>query len=62
MINNKFFIFYFHYILYLVCAVFFAFSIDISFPDDGLRHIAFAANKNIMISWQNVYPFSLFTE
>lgn len=61
MTTNNFFKSYIHYSIYFICAIFYAFAVDISFPDDGLRHIAFSFNKDIMISWGNVYPNSLFT-
>lgn len=50
-----------HYSIYLLCALIYSIVLDLSFKDDGLRHIAFAANKDIMLSWANVYPNSLFT-
>jgi len=33
---------------------------NLSAGDDGLRHIAFAAHENIMHSWGQAFPHSLF--
>ncbi len=49
-------------IIYFVAAFFFSYSIDISMIDDGLRHIAFAANLDVMKNWGEVFPKSLFSE
>lgn len=50
-----------HLLIYLICSLVYSFSLDYSFLDDGLRHISFAKNSEIMISWGNVYPLSLFS-
>ena len=52
---------YIHYSIYLLASFCFAFFLDISMIDDGLRHIAFAFNEDIMRSWGDVFPHSLFT-
>lgn len=52
---------YIHFAIYLLSAAFFAYFINISMIDDGLRHISFAANQEIMKSWGDVYPHSLFS-
>ena len=62
MKTKFFFPTYIHIIILLVSAVIFAIALDIRMIDDGLRHIAFAANKDVMISWAEVFPHSLFTE
>ncbi len=62
MINKTFFSPFMHYLIYFFSAVVFSFFIGLSAPDDGLRHIVFAANPDIMKSWGNMYPFSLFGE
>lgn len=51
----------FYYLLLLISAFVISYSINFSMPDDGLRHIAFAANMELMKSWGEVYPHSLFT-
>lgn len=51
-----------HMLIYFLCALSYSVFIDLSALDDGLRHISFAANKDIMQSWGNVYPNSLFAE
>jgi hypothetical protein len=60
MNRNIFFQPIFHYAIYLIAAFAFSTNIDISFNDDGLRHIAFAANENIMKNWGEIFPHSLF--
>lgn len=62
MKSKNTFNYYIHYLIYFICATSYTLFIDISMPDDGLRHIAFAANKETMVSWGNVYPFSLFSD
>lgn len=51
-----------HYSIYFIASLFFAYYLDISMPDDGLRHIAFAANQDLMKSWGEVFPYSLFSD
>ena len=58
---KPYFNFYLHYSIYLLASFSFAFFLDISMIDDGLRHIAFASNEDIMKSWGDVFPNSLFT-
>lgn len=53
---------YLHYSIYFICAVIFSYMLDFTMPDDGLRHLSFAANNEVMQSWGNVYPHSLFGE
>lgn len=61
LMKNKFFFNkYIHSLILLISALSFSISLDISMPDDGLRHIAFAYNKDIMHSWGEVFPYSLF--
>ncbi len=60
MKNQFFFNKYIHSLIFFISALSFSISLDISMPDDGLRHIAFAYNKDIMHSWGDVYPYSLF--
>ena len=47
-------------LLYFAAALVFAYFGGLSFSDDGLRHIAFAAHGDIMHSWADVFPHSLF--
>ena len=61
MTKESFFNLYTHYLIYFLCAIYFSLSIDISMPDDGLRHISFAQNIDIMKSWGDVFPYSLFS-
>lgn len=51
---------YLRMIIYFMTATFFAVGLGLNFTDDGLRHLAFANSGNIMQSWGNVYPMSLF--
>lgn len=51
---------FFKWSVYLIAAFFYAYFAGLSAGDDGLRHIAFAAHKNIMHSWGDVFPHSLF--
>ena len=51
---------YFRVAIYFLTAILFAHFAGLSAPDDGLRHIAFAAHQNIMHSWGEVFPHSLF--
>jgi len=51
---------YFKYIIYLLTALSYSYFSGLSAGDDGLRHLAFAANKDIMHSWGEVFPHSLF--
>lgn len=60
MQKKSFFKPYIHYFIYFICAFSYSYALDISFPDDGLRHISFSSNIDIMKSWGNVYPYSLF--
>lgn len=53
---------YIHYLIYLFCAMAFAFSLDMSMTDDGLRHLSFGLNEEVMKSWGDVFPYSLFNE
>lgn len=57
--NIKFFVRWF---IYFIAASFVAVGLGLNFSDDGLRHIAFAANENIMHNWGEVFPYSLFGE
>ncbi len=45
---------------YLFFAVVYAYLKNYTMFDDGLRHIAFAAYPEVMKSWGDVYPHSLF--
>jgi len=51
---------YVRLLFYFFAATLFAYFGGLSFSDDGLRHIAFAAHKEIMHSWADVFPHSLF--
>ena len=51
---------YFKITLYLFSAFIYAHFSGLSLPDDGLRHIAFAAHSDVMHSWGEVFPHSLF--
>ncbi len=51
---------YFKIIIYAFSAFIYAYFSGLSVPDDGLRHIAFAAHPDIMHSWGDVFPHSLF--
>lgn len=51
---------FFKWSVYLFAAFFYAYFVGLSAVDDGLRHIAFAAHENIMHSWGEVFPHSLF--
>lgn len=51
---------YIDYFIYIISAVLFAYYLDVSMNDDGLRHISFAANSDIMKNWGEVFPNSLF--
>jgi hypothetical protein len=52
---------YVHYAVYIISSALFAYFINISMIDDGLRHIAFAVNTETMKSWGEVFPHSLFS-
>ena len=52
---------YIHYSIYFLSAIIFAYYLDIGMKDDGLRHISFAANSEIMKNWGEVFPHSLFS-
>jgi len=58
--NNKNIKTFVRYILYFIIASLFGVALGYSFDDDGLRHLAFANNFEIMKNWGNVYPHSLF--
>lgn len=51
---------YFKLLFYFFSAIIYSYFAGLSIPDDGLRHIAFAANPEIMRSWGDVFPHSLF--
>lgn len=51
---------WFKLLAHLLFAATYAFAVNYGMYDDGFRHIAFAAHKQIMQSWGSVYPFSLF--
>jgi len=53
--------FYVREILYFLAATFIAVGLNYSFSDDGLRHLAFAQHHDIMKSWGQAYPNSLFS-
>lgn len=61
MKNKIFFNLFSHYLIYIIAALSFAYFLDISMPDDGLRHISFANNTDLMKSWGEIFPYSLFT-
>ena len=61
MKNKTYFNIYIHYSIYLFASYLFAFFLDMSMVDDGLRHIAFSQNTIIMKSWGEVFPYSLFS-
>lgn len=46
--------------LYFLAAVFVSVGIGLGFTDDGLRHLAFAANSDVMHNWGEIFPNSLF--
>lgn len=58
--KNRFFTAYIHHLILFISAFIFSIKTDKSMPDDGLRHIAFSYNKDIMKSWGDVFPNSLF--
>ncbi len=60
MLTPKTFIFYQKYFIYFAAAFISAYIAGITMLDDGLRHIAFAAYPEIMKSWADVFPHSLF--
>lgn len=62
MQSNYYFNPFIHYLIYLLAAVFFSISLDMYMLDDGLRHIAYAQNQELMQNWGTVFPFSLFSE
>ena len=47
-------------IIYFISAYVFAYFADFTMGDDGLRHIAFATYPDVMKSWADVFPNSLF--
>ena len=49
-------------LIYFLSAFLFAYFAGFTMGDDGLRHIAFAAHSDVMISWGNVFPHSLFVQ
>ncbi len=51
---------YFKILLYSFAAFIYAYFAGLSLLDDGLRHLAFAKNQDIMLSWGDVFPHSLF--
>lgn len=61
MKTKIFFPIYIHYAILFISAFAFSYTLDITMRDDGLRHIAFAANNDIMKNWGEVFPYSLFT-
>jgi hypothetical protein len=60
MKDKFFFTNYIHHLIFIIAAFLFSYNLDKSMPDDGLRHISFAYNQNIMNSWGEVFPNSLF--
>jgi len=58
---NKFYL-YQKLIIYFISAYIFAYFANFSMGDDGLRHLAFAAYPDIMKSWADVFPHSLFMQ
>ena len=60
MQNKTIFPSYIHYAIYFITSLLFACFIDISMIDDGLRHLSFAQNQELMQNWGEVFPFSLF--
>ncbi len=50
-----------YYGIYFLSAIIFAYYLDVGMRDDGLRHISFAANSEIMKNWGEVFPHSLFS-
>jgi hypothetical protein len=51
---------YINIIIYLFSASLFAYFLDYSMLDDGLRHIAFATHPQQMRTWGEIFPHSLF--
>ncbi len=47
-------------LLYLASAFIFSYFAGFTMGDDGMRHIAFAAHSDVMKSWGDVFPHSLF--
>ena len=62
MKTKTFFPSYIHYLILFIASIVFAVTLDIGMLDDGLRHISFAAHKDVMVSWGDVFPYSLFTD
>ncbi len=62
MTNKSFFSPFIHYLIYFFSAIIFSFFLDIGALDDGLRHLSFASDNEIMKSWGDVFPYSLFGE
>lgn len=52
----------FRLVIYFLTASFLAAGIGLGFTDDGLRHLAYAENRDLMGSWGEVFPLSLFGE
>lgn len=52
---------YIHIGIYIISSIIFAYYIDISMIDDGLRHISFSVNYETMKNWGEIYPSSLFS-
>lgn len=48
--------------IYLISALLFAYFAGFTMSDDGMRHIAFAAHGDVMKSWGDVFPHSLFVK
>ncbi len=51
---------YLRWMIYAFSALLFSYFAGFSMLDDGMRHIAFAAHPEIMESWADVFPHSLF--
>lgn len=51
-----------HLAILFISSIIFAYSMDMVMIDDGLRHLTFAANKEVMKSWGDVFPYSLFND
>ena len=58
--KKTYFKYHIHLMIYLISSILFAYYLDVSMLDDGLRHISFANNIEIMHNWGEVFPNSLF--
>lgn len=50
------------FFLFLICSILIIKNLGLTMPDDGWRHLAMAFYPDKIVSWERLYPFSLYND